>query len=246
MSEKKKVMYDRPKTDLIIAAFVYWFLCYIFVPFGIVLFSVGLSEETPVTRAWLEIGYHTINGVLAVCVMRKYLANSSYNIGTEKKMFLKTSAIAALVMTVLGAAGYAVLAISGRPSDFFHYFPVVDQNLFLMTDTTVRTLPIPSLLCMTLFTPITVCCLFYSIGFAPAACRKSWLGYVSIILLFAVFHAYEYTWHLDAHSAISIFLFRLPVHLIACWAYRKTDTIWAPVLSLSAFNFMAIAACIFM
>ena len=235
-------MTDRPGTGLVIAGFVYWFLCYAFVPYGIVLFTVGLeAESAQIVRAWLEIAYHAVNGILAVCIMHRYLVDSWYRVQLHKKSFAGTAAAAVGLMTASAAASWCVMAANGRGDDLFHAFPVVDQNLFLMTDTTVTTLPLPAAVCMTVFTPVAVGCLFYAIGFAPSACKRPWLGYAAITLLFLFFHGHEYLWHLDLNTAAAMFLLRLPVHLIACWAYQKTDTIWGAIIPLSAFNLLATA-----
>ncbi len=244
MKKSFSTMFDRPKTELIIAGYTYWFLCYVFVPFGMVLFTVGLTENSSVVRAWMEIVYHVVNGLMAICIMRRYLADSFYNVSSQKKSFAKTAFFSCLMMVIAVAAEYIILAVCGKPGDIFHAFPLVDQNLFLMTDTTMSVLPVPAVLCLTLFTPITVCCLFYAISFAPAASRRPWLGYAAVVILFAAYHGYEYIWHLDLQNAAIIFLLRLPVHIIACRAYQKSNSVWTPVVSLSVFNLLTALAYI--
>jgi len=231
-------MYDHPKTELIITGYIYWFLCYVFVPFGMVMFTIGLTENASVIRAWMEIGYHAVNGLAAVCIMRRYLVDSFYNVSSQTKLFAKTSLFSCMMMVIAAVLEYIMLTINGKSGDIFQAFPIVDQNLFLLTDTTMSVLPVPATLCMTLFTPITVCCLFYAICFAPTACRRPLFGYASVVILFIAFHGYEYIWHLDMQKAASIFLLRLPVHLIACRAYQKSNTVWTPIVSLSAFNLL--------
>lgn len=238
-------MTDRPETGLVIAGFVYWFLGYCFVPFGIVLITAGLDPITAqLVRAWLEIAYHFVNGVIVVCIMYRYLSESFYKVTLHKKSFIGTVAAACGLMLAAAAAGWGVMALSGRAADTFHAFPVVDQNIFLMTDTTLTTLPIPGALCMVLLTPVAVSCMFYAIGFAPSACKRTWLGYVMVTFVFIIFHLFEYCWHLDFATVLTIFLLRLPVHLIACWSYQKTNTVWAPIVSLSVFNILASLAYI--
>ena len=78
-------------------------------------------------------------------------------------------------------------------------------------------------------TPLTVSCLLYGCVFAPMCVKKPWLAYVVTIVLalaqklmiFACFHSYE--------EQIALFWLQLPMHLIACWSYQKTDTIWTPI-----------------
>jgi len=238
-------MYDRPDTSLVIATFVYWFLCYAFVPFGLVLLSVGLPDDTVVLyRAWLEVGYHLVNGVLAVLIMRSYLRDSFYNVQLHAGRFFKTVAAACAVMLASAAACFGVMCVMGSADRFFFALPVFDQNIFLNTGNTVSTLPIPGALCASLLTPLAVSCLFYAPGFAVSASKKPWLGYLTVTLLFGAFHLFEYFWHLDFSSALLLFLVRLPVHLIACWSYQKANTVWAPIVSLGVFNLVTALAAI--
>jgi membrane protease YdiL (CAAX protease family) len=38
----------------------------------------------------------------------------------------------------------------------------------------------------------------------------------------------------------------LPIHLLACWSYQKTDNVWTPLISLALINLLASVAQIFL
>ena len=46
-------------------------------------------------------------------------------------------------------------------------------------------------------------------------------------------------WRGNAPFVLSGYLVQLPVHLLACWAYQKTDNVWTPLFTLAATNLLA-------
>lgn len=105
--------------------------------------------------------------------------------------------------------------------------PIVELDVFAFPRDWVQDVPLWATLCNLLLTPVTTACLFYATGFAPTANRKPWLAYlvVALVLLFPrACNAFNF----DSLSIeLILYLAQLPIHWAACWAYQKTDTIWA-------------------
>ena len=45
-------------------------------------------------------------------------------------------------------------------------------------------------------------------------------------------------WRGEAALVLSGYLVNLPIHLLACWSYQKTDNVWTPIFSLAATNLL--------
>jgi membrane protease YdiL (CAAX protease family) len=45
-------------------------------------------------------------------------------------------------------------------------------------------------------------------------------------------------WRGDAPFVLTGYLVHLPIHLLACWSYQKTDNVWTPILSLVTTNLL--------
>lgn len=41
---------------------------------------------------------------------------------------------------------------------------------------------------------------------------------------------------------LSGYLVQLPIHLLMCWSYQKTDNVWTPLISLAVVNLLASVA----
>lgn len=122
--------------------------------------------------------------------------------------------------------------------------PIVELDVFAFPRDLVQDVPLWGTLCTVLLTPVTTACLFYATGFAPTANRKPWLAYlvVALVLLFPrACNAFNF----DSLSIeLILYLAQLPIHWAACWAYQKTDTVWAPIFTLSCANLLYCLAVI--
>ena len=94
-------------------------------------------------------------------------------------------------------------------------------------------------LCVVILTPITTSCLYYAIGFVPAYNVKPWLGYV-VMALVAAFPRVCNAMNMGIPAVeLMLYLAQLPVHMIGCWAYKKVDSIWAPIASIAITNLIS-------
>ena len=50
----------------------------------------------------------------------------------------------------------------------------------------------------------------------------------------------------DVTTEIILFVIQLPVHIIACWAYRRANNICAPILTLALANLLACCRLLWM
>ena len=75
-----------------------------------------------------------------------------------------------------------------------------------------------------------------AIGFGFFYNIRPWLGWIMVCLAVAFPRlCCGATWWVPEQQWM-LYISQLPMHLIACWAYRKMDTVWAPIGALAAVN----------
>lgn len=223
----------------IAAIFVYCFFGLILIPFLMPFIADGFFNNDLVL-SWIEIAYYAINGIVIMLLLKDDLKDAAFFLRLNLKQVLLTVLIAVALMTgwtlitpdlLLRSGGDAFVAINA--------FPVSPLSSLMTTGFMVLSNPVFGTLCMTLLVPFSVCGIFYATGFAPACCKKSWLGYLCVSLVVLAVALFEFDWRWNDPEVLMTFIVRLPVHLVACWAYQKTDNIWTPIMAIGAFNLVA-------
>lgn len=223
-------MYDRPENFMPFAAFGYWIFAFVGIPLFLPLIGDGLWNNLK-AASWLDFAYHTINALVVVGMFRTYFGESFLNVQMNPGKFFKTVGIALLLMLILPLVlqfGIGIYVVDA--------YPINEMGVAVTSGVMVDNLPVFGTLCHTLLTPVAVVGLFYTVGFAPMCCRKTWLGYLVVTGLLMLPAAFDIIWRGDTELVVFVFLLQLPIHWIACWSYQKADTVWAPLATLSVFN----------
>ena len=156
---------------------------------------------------------------------------SFLNVQIAPGKFVKTVGVAVLLMLALLLGQYALLG-----EHLWELYPLQEMTIAAAPGRMIYELPVIGILCHTVLIPISVTGLFYAPGFAPMCCRKTWLGYLILPLILLAPVVFEILWRGVSAYVIPRYLFQLPMHLIACWAYQKADTVWASAATLALFN----------
>lgn len=225
------IMNDDAEKGMHFALLAYWVFAFWFLPFWMPLIGDGFWNNLPVI-SWFEIVYHVLNSLVVVFMLKTYLKDSFFSVQMDRKKFLLIVGVAALVMVMLVEG---LIVYFGQGID--NFYPLSEMTVALTSGYMVEQQPIFGTICHTLFTPFTVVGLFYATGFAPVCRRSRWLGYLVVTVVLALPCAFDILWRGQAEMVIMIFVFQLPVHLVACWTYQKLDTVWAPIATLAIFNF---------
>ena len=120
--------------------------------------------------------------------------------------------------------------------DMLEWLPVVEMFNSHTPLFVIQLQPIVGTIVLSVFPPISICVLFYCLGFAPICEKKPWLAYLCIALITLIPPVIDILWRGQAAMTLSGYLVRLPVHLFACWSYQKTDNVLTPMLSLAITN----------
>ena len=234
-------MIERPDTGNIIAGLFCGFLCFVSLPFLLLLFMQG-SFEIEGAVGIAEIAYHVINFIIAVIIFGKYLQEAFLTVQIDTKKFFAVCGICTGL--ILFAATVVFLFAPFFGSELggmmaFSTLPLAEMELFLLSADLVGLKPILGTICLAVLCPISTSCFFYATAFAPAACKRPWLGYLLTALVLFIPRFCNGVTHWVFSQEMLLYFCQLPIHMLSCWAYQKTDTVWAPIVTHMMVNLVS-------
>lgn len=223
-------MLENPDKEAVIPGLVYWIAAYFVLP-AILAFLVQYGR-LPEHEIWLVGGYHILNFIVILCIYRSHLVDAFLNVQLDTRKILSVIFICAVIIVDLRSVLNELLWRTG--DDLLYVtsngtLPITEADILMSPDTMLWVQPIVSFICLGLLTPLTVSCLLYGCVFAPICVNRPWLAYiVTIAMAFLQKFILFFCLH-DFNEQMAQFWIQLPVHLVACWSYQKTDTIWTPI-----------------
>lgn len=238
-------MLDKPDSHAIGGGLAYCLAAFLILPFFLLFFAVDIFTNEK-AMSWVEIGFHGISFLVSVLTFWEYLADglriAKKNLG---KFCLITGlgTLACLVVWIFYYFTYFFSILSAYGVSLA--LPIVERNLLHYPAYLFISNPLPMLLCVTVLAPVSVSCLYYGSAFAPGCYNKPWLGYLLVTVMIALprlANGLMFRW--DAGMELYVFASQLPIHLIACWCYQQTDSVWSPIVIHTVTNFMGSLAVI--
>lgn len=234
-------MYDRPENGSIAVSAIYWVICYFMIPFVTRFLSYAFSSDLFAVIG-VDIATYIVNFLCIFWLFRAYLSDSYLNI---QKGFAVTVLISTgLVLLIEISLMYAGIRLDWMES--LSAYPISETSVVATASVVVGANPLLGTLCMTFLTPITVSCMFYGTIFAPIANTRPLLAYAATAVLMVLPRLLSTWWLGVGNYDVAIYLLQLPVHMIACWSYQRTNTIWAPIITLSISNLLTSLLFIFL
>lgn len=238
---------ERPEINNSIAALVYQVVAYFSLPFLLLLLLQGGDTGREKVEAAVEIGYHAFNFFVAFFIFREYLTDVSLSLKQDLKRIMPTVwfsvgmiFIVALVLYNLFSSSYSMIILSAIGS-----LPLTEVELFVLPRDVILTYPLLGTLCMVILTPLTISCLYYGAVFAPVCYTRPILAYFVMVLFLAFPRYCNAATYWEPTEQMILYITQLPLHLIACRAYQKTDSILAPIAIHTIVNFFACALILF-
>lgn len=232
-------MTSKPEKIQIFAIIPCWLWVFVLLPMFMPFLGLGLWEQWELS-VWLEIGYHVANGLLLLVIMLSYLKEEWFMVTTDVSHYLKH-----VVLTVGLIAGAELLLLGTlficgvNIDDMLECLPIVEMSVSHTPLFTVELQPIFGTIALSVFAPISICALFYCFGFAPVCYHKPWLAYLCVAAITLIPPVIDILWRGEAAFVLGGYLVQLPVHLLACWSYQKTDNVWTPMFTLVITNLLA-------
>lgn len=240
-------MYSKPEKFQLISLIPCWGWVFVLVPMFMPFLWLGIWEQYE-GSVWVEIGYHAVNGVAMFWVMRTYLNDEWFMLTTDVRYYLKH--IALTVGLIVGAEliWLGALFICGFDIvNMLEFLPMAEMSVSHSPLFLIDLQPIFGTIALSVFAPFSICILFYCLGFAPICYKNPWLAYPCVAAVTLIPHIVDILWRGDALFVLGGYLVRLPIHLLACWSYQKTNNVWTPIFSLAITNMiMSILLYIFM
>ena len=232
-------MYSKPEKIQIFLLIPCWILVFVFIPIYMPIMGLGLWEQYEIS-VWLEIGYHVVNGLLMLLIISGYLKEDWFMVSTDLRYYLKHIALTVGLVVVAEVVLLGTLFLFGFDViTMLECLPVVEMFVSHTPLFLVELEPIIGAITLSVFAPLSICALFYCLGFAPICYIKPWLAYLSIAIITLIPPIINIIWRGGADLVLSGYLVQLPIHLLVCWSYQKTDNVWTPLVSLAAINLLA-------
>lgn len=238
---KIPAMTDRPDKRMLICTIAYWLVCFFLEPIFLLYLVYGYYENQSVL-ALVQIVYSVINGLCAAFIFKHHIGDGFFALRLEPKRFWSTIAIC--LGLFYGFMGLTWLVSRVLPafeifSQYFMVLPAVELEVFMLPADMVHARPLLGTLCVTLATPVTISCLVYALGFAPACEKDPLLGYAVGIGILMLHRTMNYYTTGTIPLEVTLFICQLPLHLCGFIAYHRTNSIWGPMVFLAINNLIS-------
>ena len=244
MNEWFPEMMDKPDGHMAGAALAYILTMFLILPFFLLVFVMDVFQSET-AQLWLELAFHGLSFAVSMGVFRSHFSDSLHHARQNPKSFLTVTGIC-IALSIGLIVGLYFLFLSIHPPTelvtygFYYTVPLTEKNFVTYPLNMLMENPILTIVCMTVLTPVNISCLYYGSCFAQVCYRKPWLAYPAVaglILLPRLANCLTFRWINEME--LIVYLTQLPLHLIACYAYQKTESIWSPVIILGVVNLVS-------
>lgn len=235
-------MYECPEGKHIALGGAYWVVYQIMLPFILqlllgLLYGDCMIGDPPVIVCY--VAFYVVNLICVTVIFLSYLKDSFWTLRMDLRKVCVSIGMGLAVLAVLEIPLVLLDLIQKKWLVYFS-LPIADPVFSLKAAFWFRVQPLVSGFCMTILAPVTMCCLYYGVGYAAPAQDRPWLGYLIVLLIAAVPVTLMYTsGGFELNDALVHYFSRLPFHLCACWVYQRSNTIWGPIIFQVLVNFLS-------
>ncbi len=241
MKDRTLIMLERPDGGNIVASLSYSVMAFFVLPFILLLLMQGSFHNQAIT-AGMEIAFHVINFLASVLIFGGYLREGLQNFRFDPVPVLKAVLLYSL-LALFVAAVFFFLGWLLRPEwQFllsFGALPLAEMELFTLSANLLSMSPIWGALCLILLAPVTSACLYHSTVFCPIANSRPLLAYLIMALYLALPRLVNALTFMRPTEELILYLIQLPIHLLACRTYHRSDCVWGAILTLMLSNLIA-------
>lgn len=229
----------KPEKVKIVILFFSWIWVFVLLPMYMPILGLGLWDQVDIT-VWLEIGYHVTNGLLMLWLMFSYLKEEWFMVTTDLRHYLGHAALTVGLVVVAELVLLGALHLFGFDiTEMLENLPVVEMAVSQTPLLLINLEPLLGTITLSVFAPISICALYYCFAFAPICYKKPWLAYLCIPVVTLIPPVIDFLWRGGLSRVLCGYLVQLPIHLLMCWSYQKTDNVWTPLISLAAVNLLS-------
>lgn len=216
-----------------IGGFIYWPFYFLFLGtiLAVVLAALGFDLQSDNGTFLLNLAYFVVNFVAIALIFQNFLYRS----------FAPIRHFGRFMLSVL--MGYGVYYALNVPLSYFlEILQYTPENL--NQDTVSAMLlahPLPMLLSIVVFAPITEECLCRGLIFGPICRRCPWLAYVVSAFVFSAIHVVGSIGVSPVWDIFLCFLIYLPSGLALSFTYQRTRSIWGSIVLHGIMNLLSVA-----
>lgn len=225
------VMMDRPEKGASFAVYIWIFFCFVCTPTWIFTFMTGFLDD-PWAMSWCEIIFNVINVFVIGFLYKNYFRESVFDAQINWRENARIVAICAVIILGLYFAVHQILSYFA-PEELIWamegMLPVASSDTYVLASSVVYCNPLFGTLCMVLVAPFITCGFYYASTFAPVCCNYPWLAYPVTAVVLAIPRIAHANLYWNAADEAILYFAQLPIHMLACWSYQKTDNVWTPI-----------------
>ncbi len=229
------IMTEYPEKPLMYKSVSYSLFGFALLPYVMTLLNLDFAVDYS-QLVWMDIVYHVINFGAAAILFAGYLRDGFLNVQIHTRQIIKSAAIGALIMLALTLCMAFVGLLLQNDFLAFGVLPIMEVEMFGTSGTMVLEKPVIGTVIVTLMAPFTISCLFYATVFASVSSERPKLAYVAMAAVLAVPRIVYALTFWSWVDELMLYLVQLPIHMVACRLYQKTDTVWTPIFALMAVN----------
>jgi membrane protease YdiL (CAAX protease family) len=211
--------------------FVYLLLELLALP--LMLNELNKLLPTPLSDSWLNFLYFSLNFIFVCFLFRDFLKRCLIQIGRNLEDFILVTA---------GGFGFYYLCNGALTFVIRHLAPgfsnLNDGNIAQQASGNFAIMAIGTVVLV----PVAEELLHRGLVFGSLYCKNRWLAYGFSAALFSCIHILGYMTVYPLPHLILAFIQYLPAGLVLAWAYRKSGTIFCPILIHAAVNTLALLA----
>lgn len=231
-------MTDSPAHSQMLGGIAYCVFPFLILPFSLMLFVIGVRDERPYVI--LEFLYQAINFLAFCAIFRSYLQDSWFTFGLSAGQTLRTCGLCAAMILLYWLGLLAVEMQTGADwalRIFRGSVPITGIELMLLPGQFALYGGIGAVIMLVFLGPVTNACMYYATAFSPlCASGRRLRAYLSLAAMTAVPRIVTYLTVWSGQKEKALYLAQLPIHLLSCWLYQKTNNIWAPIITHAAVN----------
>lgn len=209
----------KPTPNETIFGAIYFFLQLLVVP-GI-LVGVNMMLPEPMSEAILNFICFAVNFLAVTLIFRKYLLANFMPVKVYPWHVLRWAGIGFLVYM----AGNTV---------FGYLVPVIDPDFANINDAAIAGMVEGNFGLMTvgtvLLVPVAEECFYRGLIFRNLYEKSPVLAYIASMVLFSLAHVLGYVTMTDFGTLVLYFFQYLPAAFALAWSYRKSGSVYAPIL----------------
>lgn len=230
MAKYDKLTHSLTRSEVILG-WIWLIFQTLFLP-ALLVMANGLLDY-PLSNAWINFLYFSINFLAVVIIFRQFLGRSVTNLGKNLLRTLKGAFLGFCVYYVSNIAMTELLEF------LFPWFSNVnDENVISLLQLEFY----PMLIGTVVLVPFTEEVLFRGLVFRGLYSKNRFLGYLISSALFCAVHILGYLASFDPLTLALCFLQYIPASLCLAWSYTQADSIFAPILIHTVINAMGVMA----